>query len=159
MRHLMTCSDALQYILAGNRIVKTDKVLKQTMVKEGPATLTIENSESGNWFTYKLFKPDENKDFYFVRVLNGPDNTKNYMYIGSISNGQFRHTEKSRVQTSSLSFRVFASVFQGMQQGNLPTKIKLYRNNYCGKCGRKLTVPQSITNGIGPECLKMLHQR
>lgn len=27
-----------------------------------------------------------------------------------------------------------------------------------GRCGRKLTTPESVTNGIGPECIKLINK-
>lgn len=31
-------------------------------------------------------------------------------------------------------------------------KVEVWHEGSCGRCGRKLTVPESIANGLGPEC-------
>ena len=34
----------------------------------------------------------------------------------------------------------------------LPPKAEVWHEGSCGRCGRKLTVPESIENGLGPVC-------
>jgi Family of unknown function (DUF6011) len=36
----------------------------------------------------------------------------------------------------------------------LPEGYRLHHEGRCGRCGRLLTVPESITSGYGPECVK-----
>ena len=39
-------------------------------------------------------------------------------------------------------------------KSNINLKLAEYRKIYCRKCGRILTNPQSVRDGIGPECKK-----
>jgi hypothetical protein len=41
-----------------------------------------------------------------------------------------------------------------MVQGKTPAEVDLevWHEGRCGACGRRLTVPESIERGLGPEC-------
>jgi len=32
--------------------------------------------------------------------------------------------------------------------------VEFHKTTYCRRCGRRLTNPESVMNGIGPECIK-----
>ena len=34
----------------------------------------------------------------------------------------------------------------------LPKTVEVWHEGICGRCGRKLTVPESVERGLGPEC-------
>ena len=130
-------------------------------VLAGKAIFTVENEKTGNRFTYKV-KQAENKDdgpskVWFVSVLNGPDNGSNYAYIGTIFGNNFyvptldfRLTKKSTVTKDAQSFKVFSWMLK--HNLILPPFVKVHHEGRCGRCGRRLTVPESIKNGLGPEC-------
>ena len=133
----------------------------------GNSTLTIVNDETGNRFTYKVRKKEvENSgaqvNLYFVSLLNGPDNENDFCYLGTIffnGNGQgdFRTTRNSKVTGDAPSFKAFKWLFSMLQkEAELPDKVKFYHEGRCGRCGRTLTVPESIESGYGPECISML---
>ena len=124
----------------------------------GNALFTIENTQTGNRFTFKVKKPKhgENKErIRFVSLLNGPDNYSNYCYLGCIYNmGQFKLTKGSKVKPSAQSVKVFSWFWKHVE--NLPANVKVYHEGRCGRCGRRLTVPVSIQSGFGPECINHL---
>ena len=33
--------------------------------------------------------------------------------------------------------------------------VKVFHSGKCGKCGKKLTTPESIKSGLGPYCSKV----
>jgi hypothetical protein len=123
-------------------------------VLAGKAIFTVENEKTGNRFTFKVKQAKDHdgtvKPVWFVSVLNGPDNGSNYAYIGTIFENHFRWTAKSTVSRECQSFKVF----DWMMKSNLllPTFVKIHHEGRCGRCGRRLTVPESIKNGLGPEC-------
>jgi hypothetical protein len=39
---------------------------------------------------------------------------------------------------------------------DLPESVEFFHEGRCGKCGRKLTTPESVTAGFGPECIKTI---
>jgi hypothetical protein len=122
----------------------------------GKALFTLKNEETGNRFTFKVSKPkDENKNMFFVSVLNGPDNYSNYMYMGCIFDKTFKLTRNSKVTQAAPSYRAFNRLWD-MITGNhdLPEQVKVLHNGKCARCGRRLTVPESIESGFGPHCLE-----
>jgi len=128
----------------------TDKVLD--FVVAGRAIFTIENVETGGRFTFKVDKPREDTP-HFVRVLTGPDNGSDYSYLGTIFGGQtWRHGAKSRISATAPSAKAFAWFWGRLQNGGLPPQVKVYHEGRCGRCGRRLTVPESIVSGFGPVC-------
>jgi len=138
-----TIKDACDYALAGN------------------ATLTLESLKTGAHFTFKvrLAKPrdgEEPQALWFVSLLNGPDNGSDYQYLGIIRNGRFTRTAKSRITEEASSFKAFNFFWACITAGKLPESLAVRHEGRCGRCGRVLTVPESIDAGIGPECANKL---
>lgn len=132
----------------------------------GNARITVVSKKTGARFTYRIAKPKKETDaggvvidhaakLSFVSLLNGPDNESSYSYMGIINEANdFVITAKSRVQEAALSMRGFRYVWGKLIKGELPADIEFWHEGTCGRCGRTLTVPESIERGIGPECAK-----
>ena len=136
--HKLNNEDAIRFIFAGN------------------STSTFVNSKTGNRFTFKVKKSKEkDSNLYFVSVLTSPEI---YTYIGIISNETYKHGKKSSISQTAQSVKVFDYVLNKLRENNLPESIEVWHEGSCGKCGRQLTVPFSITVGIGPECYKKLYK-
>ncbi len=118
----------------------------------GRAVFTFLNTKTDNRFTYKVIKHKTN-DIFFVSVLTNPDV---YQYIGFIKDGVFKHTSKSKISNKAQSVLVFDFVFFKLSSNSLPEFIEVWHEGKCGKCGRSLTVPNSILSGFGPECSKII---
>ena len=121
----------------------------------GNATFTVESKITGKRFTYKVNKLDDlEKDLWFVGVLTGPDNNADYTYLGIIQNNRiFKRTAKSPISPDADSHKAFAWVWGKILAGaNIEKQASIYHEGRCGRCGRKLTVPESIKSGFGPEC-------
>lgn len=119
----------------------------------GNATVTFQNPTTGNRFTYKITKGKEPTAPHFVKVLTGQDNESDYTYLGCIFDGlSFRVTAKSRIAADAPSARVFAWVWVRVLNSMDLGPIEIWHEGRCGKCGRKLTVPESVARGLGPEC-------
>jgi hypothetical protein len=120
----------------------------------GKATFTIRSKATQNRFTYKVKKVPNALDLFFVSVMSGSDNERSYSYMGLLRNGAFSLTAKSRVDASAPSYKAFAWFWANMRQNKLPETVECWHEGRCGRCNRKLTVPESIAKGIGPECSK-----
>jgi len=121
----------------------------------GKAVLTLKSLKTNKHFTFKI-KSNKNKSVFFVMLLNGPSNTNNYIYLGTIFNrNEFRLTKKSKINKYALSYRAFNYYFKNLisQNYNKLKDIEVFHNNRCSVCGRLLTTPESIKIGIGPICL------
>lgn len=134
----------------------------------GRAVFTIEvpeNYASSNntkrHYTYRIrLKSGDEKfsDTYFVDLLSGPDNESSYAYLGVFNpeTGQFALTAKSKATDDAWSVRLFrramATIFAGNPDAITDAGFNLHHEGRCGKCGRRLTVPESIKTGLGPIC-------
>lgn len=112
-------------------------------------------------YTFKVqFKKgnDEWPDTYFVKLLTGPDNTKDFTYFGMLNadTGEVRITAKSPYKDDSIVVqlvrRVMQRVWENSLEGMEKAGFQLHHEGRCGRCGRVLTVPESVKTGIGPEC-------
>lgn len=123
-------------------------------VMGGNAIFTIQNPKTGGRFTFKVNKPEDAKtdDFRFVALLGGPDNTSDYRYLGTIGRGRFYHGKKSRISKGAPSAKAFAWFFERLGNPSALDNIEVYHEARCGACGRKLTVPESVQTGFGPDC-------
>lgn len=125
-------------------------------VTAGNASFTIENTATGGRFTFKVTAPgkDPGAGVRFVKVLTGTDNTADYTFLGTIflQDLGFRWSPKSRLTVDAPSFRAFAWFWARVTRGADLATVRVLHEGKCGRCGRKLTVPESIETGLGPEC-------
>lgn len=139
----------------------TDKNLL-TFILAGNATFTVTNESSGNRFTYRIRKAGygtatfKDTDVFYVSVLTGSDNTSSYQYLGTFFSGTSKtyvHSTKSKISISADSNKVLTWFFNHFVKNTTkyPT-VKVYHAGKCGKCGRKLTTPESVETGLGPHC-------
>ena len=141
MTHLLRDpDDQLRFVLAGN------------------ATFTIVSCKTGRRFTYRVQQCHDKASLYYVSVMTSPDNDANYSYLGTVIKtdvprlSTYRHGVKSKIAESAPS----AGAFYWWWKHKGHAQIQVWHEGRCGRCNRKLTVPESIANGIGPECMKYL---
>lgn len=132
-----TLSDAKAFALAGN------------------ALLTLESRKTGTHFTYRIRATKDDDQKFFVSLLSGPDNENDYQYLGLVAGGAFRLTKASKATSEAPSVKAF-DYFMRLNGPEMPAQLAVYHQNKCGKCGRTLTVPESVQSGIGPECAKRM---
>lgn len=130
-----------------------------TYLLGGKSFTTLVSLKSGNRYTFKVELADKRNptdtDTWFVSLLMGPDNWANYKYIGMIKDNQFRWTGKSKVSKDAPSVVGFGFVFNSLQ-ANTMCGFEVWHEGKCGRCGKKLTVPESIATGFGPDCAEMM---
>lgn len=150
--------------MSGAVLRAKDDVLRFMLA--GKAIMTLKSLRTGQHFTYKVKKAQDwngiQSKLSFVSVLNGPDNTTNYSYMGTITPKLDRlcTSAKSRVGSAAPSFKAFAWFLQALAAaGDLPADLEVRHEGRCGKCGRLLTHPESIDRGIGPECWGKMFNR
>jgi hypothetical protein len=136
--------------MEGHKITNTKEALK--FMFAGKSIITFLNSQSGNRFTFKV-KQAKDSNLFFVSVLTSPDT---YTYIGTCIEGNYKHGKKSTISQDAQSVKVFNFMLNRLKTDNLPDFLEVWHEGHCGKCGKRLTVPSSILNGLGPECIKKL---
>jgi hypothetical protein len=122
----------------------------------GKSIFTVRNVNTGNRFTYKMTRKKSLKegeeDVVFVKVLSGSDNNSDYTFIGTVfGQSRYRHSPKSQFGADTQSSKAIDWVVKNIN--SLPSNIEVWHEGRCGRCGRKLTVPESIESGFGPECV------
>jgi hypothetical protein len=144
----------------GAKIENPNHVREFTLA--GNAHLTIVSAKTGTRFTYQIRSTPPNADgkespvSHFVALLTEPDNTHGYKYIGHVFRfSDYTHGKKSNIAWDAPGARAFRWFWdQVVVQGKTPAEAELecWHEGRCAACGRRLTVPESIERGIGPEC-------
>lgn len=132
----------------------------RAFMRAGKAHLTLVSLRTQARFTYRL-NVSEDGQAIFVSVLNGPDNYSNYKYIGRIARDIFWAGRKvprdGDISPSALSSKAFAWAWKQLARGAMPEEMEIWHEGRCGRCARRLTVPESIAQGFGPECVNHVH--
>jgi hypothetical protein len=133
---LTTCDAILEFVLAGN------------------AYLTLRSKKTGTRYTYRVSTPKGKDAPHFVSVLYGADNVEDYVFIGTIfDKKEFRPGRRSAIQETDPRVRAWRWMWSRVRVDALAFEdIEVWHEGRCGRCGRMLTVPESIARGIGPEC-------
>jgi len=140
-------------------------------VTAGKATWTLRNTESGNRVTYKAeCKTDRrtgetDRNFFFVSIMTGSDNETHFTYAGTmrrLDDGRvFFNPDKGNQSTgrpakfagTDKRLKGLTWLFGRIATGReLPSNMEVWHEGVCGRCSRKLTVPASISTGLGPVC-------
>jgi hypothetical protein len=140
----MQFAEAKQFMLAGN------------------ATFTVVSKGTGTRFTYKVTQQENNPTWWRVGLLTGPNNLTDFRYIGSVGwdKGQypvprFFPPRGTNLRDAPASTRGFAWILAAPEH-MFDLSVEFHHEGRCGRCGRKLTTPESVEAGFGPECITRL---
>src|SRR6516225_9069598 len=135
-------------------------------IMAGNSTVTIVSKKTGQRFTFRIQAPhkegnegtnaarDVNSQMRFVQVLTGQDNENSYRYLGYIKRGVYFHGgAKAKIGEDAPSAKAFAWAFKRLSQGGDMSAMEIWHEGRCGRCAHKLTVPESVASGYGPECI------
>jgi len=153
----------MEEIPSRGRIIAKEDILNFLTAPKN-AIFTLENEDL--YRTYRVNKVKDG-DIVFVSLLMGWDNTNfhAYQYIGLLA---FKPhiTFKPKKQQSygadtekiSLSFYLLNTLIDNILHKSNFEKLDPYfwHEGKCAKCGKKLTVPESIERGMGTICLNRL---
>lgn len=135
-----------------------DAAAVRRYVLAGNATFTICSKATGTRFTYRV-RASEKRDAFFVSVLTGPSNEEDFEFLGTLfprsarDAWHFVHGKKSRIGTDAPSAKALAWFVENLlRRGAVSLTMEFWHEGRCGRCARKLTVPESIQSGLGPEC-------
>ncbi len=130
---LLPAASARQYVLAGYAVV------------------TFRNALTGNRFTYKVRRPDDDHPhFVSIRTASG-----DWSFMGTIFDGEtYRHGKRTEVVYDSKVAVTWRWLWDRID--DLPPEIEVWHQGRCMRCGRRLTVPESIQTGYGPICSELL---
>ena len=122
----------------------------------GKACVTLRSQKTGARYTYKISHKKDG-DISFVSLLTGPNNETDYRYLGLLPDDDATRLRgvgrgKSCAQPDAPSARAFQYLLDYVWGTASGAGLEVWHEGRCGRCGRKLTVPESIESGIGPEC-------
>lgn len=128
-------------------------------IRAGNARFTLASKRTGTRFTYRVRRCDDaDKELWFVSLLTGADNEASYAYLGTLRAQQgYAHGRKSRVGADAPGVVAFAWAYDALRNGVMPAQLECWHEGRCGRCGRALTVPESLARGLGPECAGRAH--
>jgi len=130
----------------------------------GHARFTLRSLRTGMRYTYQVKVKKQDLEAgktgpdvtYFVALLRGPDNVSDYRYLGVLRKpGNFWTTSASTVKRDSASMIALVWMLDRLKvdrTGVLGVALEVWHEGKCGRCGRTLTVPESVASGIGPVC-------
>lgn len=130
----------------------------------GKSTFTVQRGD-GSRYTYRVIEHGvPGPGPWFVSLLVGVDNTDNYRYLGSIHQDEYSpdehwyyHGRKSAIRESAPGAQTFGIFWDALTtRGESLLGWSLHRSGRCARCGRLLTVPESIEAGLGPICSQHL---
>jgi len=122
----------------------------------GNATITLQSLSSGQHYTYKIQAPGTDTsmrigdDARFVKLLVDGDQ---WIYLGMIKEGGFVLTRASKLSEQAPAVKAIKFFFLIQE---LHPQLIVRHEGTCGRCGRKLTHPESIDRGIGPDCAAIM---
>lgn len=130
----------------------------------GRGITTLENPKSGKHHTYEFRRPNNPEQFaadtLFIYSLV---KESTWLYVGMFNHitNCFRLTRSSKFNSSSeivKGVKYIVNKISG-KSTKLVEPMRFYHEGVCAVCGRKLTTPKSIQQGIGPRCKKVLDSR
>ena len=148
--------------------IKDPKLALAYILQPRKNTFTFQSARTGARYTFQVKPLDKEqakqngiKDMrFFVKFLCGQDNENDYRYLGQILNGVFSLTKKSResgLSETTPAYIAFKTSFDALVAGRMPESLEVIHSGRCARCGRKLTVPQSVKDGFGPECIHLVN--
>lgn len=121
----------------------------QAYIFGGKSLFTIKSLKTGAHYTFKVTRSLDGK-VSFVSLFSD----HRYKYLGIIVDGQIKKSAKS--YRAPTAFTALTWTLSHLMYSKIPDLLEIYHHNTCGACGRKLTTPDSIKRGIGPECQKKM---
>lgn len=122
----------------------------------GKARFLVSNA-AGVQYTFRIKRWDSKKTgktFYFVDAQERSQ-WMEFVKMGTMTeDGQFIHGgDRAEVPVDHIANAVFQwAVTQIIEQNDLPEGYSMKHCGACARCGRPLSVEESVVRGIGPDC-------
>lgn len=133
----------------------------------GMSEFILISGKTGKRLVYKLDKKESNKskdgEKQYVYWLNTAEKNGTMIYAGVLffdsNDSKFKFGKGARGNLTNDDIRVksILYVLNALQKGKTDINVTVMHTGKCGKCGKKLTDPESIAIGLGPKCAKESH--
>lgn len=126
----------------------------------GHSIFTLENSETGNYITFRIRQIKKNNQLvpnqFAIQCKSLNDGDYGYQFLGFLNLDRKYFKRWGNANPSYIGYKTLYWLLNNLENLEKFTKLKIYHEGVCCKCGRTLTVPESIDNGIGPECMERI---
>lgn len=149
-----------------------DPVQAREFILGGNATFTIVSTKTRARYTYRVRVAKDNPRMFFVSTLVGPNNDDDYAYVGFFKSilgegsrgvhtfmAKARDTDRGAVMIAGkkgnpddVRFKALDWLLQSLIVERMPRTVEFWHEGRCARCNRRLTDPESIARGFGPEC-------
>lgn len=121
-------------------------------------TFTIHSPAGGHrTFQIKTAKAGKLKGSRILALLTGPNNSDDYTGFGFVTDqgislwSRFRNTG----DWAKYAEMLWSLATEGESSRYYALGYRLLASSLCLRCNRKLTTPESLARGIGPECAQI----
>ena len=129
-----------------------DPALTRSYMLAGDAVLTFRNIRTAKRHTFRITKAKDRDEPHFIKVMTSSEGSK---FLGTIFNRRiYRRGHKSTYSKESDQHRAFEWLWKNID--DIHPDIEVWHEGRCLRCHRRLTVPESIERGYGPECAEIL---
>lgn len=119
----------------------------------GKGKFILKSNKTGKWFMYKMTKPKDNDEIYYISVLL--DGYYQYLGVIKIDDIDYIRTKKVKIDNNHESIKGIKWLLKEFKNDKkFPDNMEFYHMGICCCCGRTLTVRDNIELGIGPICFK-----
>jgi len=123
----------------------------------GRAELTIQNPVTGQHVKLKMKQKKDRitkkpSTLYFVDVAISNDEEKGYRKAGVFFSDTRRWIPNKQMVRGDRFWTIVNFLMQSIEQPQNLENTVILHSGHCLRCGRKLTHPESIQSGLGPEC-------
>lgn len=125
----------------------------------GKCECIIRNINTNNSFKFQIKSNTESSggNMYFVYTyVDGKS-----VYAGFIGGKkrEYTYTQGKKGVLSENEIEIKALMYVLKNAHKLPDNVEVLHVGKCSRCGRKLTNPDSINIGVGPECIKKINKK
>lgn len=156
---IKSAKNALNYILSSNG--KRPRRARFTVVNNlRGERITFSTQREGLAVSrdYDVTTDDNDSRWWVIGAMKGSDNNS-FLRFGIVKKDddgrhRFYHSSESSVSSEDKTVRVFAALWNTLSANyaQMPQHLEFHHEGCCGRCGKALTVPESIETGIGPVC-------
>jgi hypothetical protein len=121
---------------------------RMAMVLRSPGVVTVTLQGRDRRYTYRI-DPTLQEGRWWVYVLTGADNETSYTFLGGVyEKSGFYRSDRSSIGADAESNKAFSWFVKHPESEALTVLL----SRPCIRCGQKLTTPESILRGMGPDC-------
>lgn len=134
------------------------KYQNELALRDFVGCVTIRNPKTGNHRTFRIRRQPDDAKFApgqrIVSLLTGPDNEADYTGFAFLTDaGHLCMWKKYR---DSTAFNAYRKMLEQPERYRESHGLEYAVEKRCARCFRRLTTPESISRGLGPECAEAM---